>query len=74
MLAGSSPGMADLLTVLAHEMGHLRGVRHDASSEGVMAERLTGGERNLDRYARSLDGAALDAVFAAYAVGEGTIE
>ena len=51
----------DLLTVLAHEVGHLLGQDHEA--DGVMAETLTAGTR-LTPSAHATDWfAAVDVVF-----------
>ena len=45
----------DLLSVLAHEMGHLLGLGHDDSGDGVMGETLGERERRLPSHASAYD-------------------
>ncbi len=44
---GAATGRMDLLTVLAHELGHLLGFEHDSAPGHLMSETLTPGTRLL---------------------------
>ncbi len=54
-------GKMDLLTVLAHELGHLIGLDHSDDHDDVMAETLNAGTR---RFHAARHAAAVDAVLA----------
>ena len=59
-------GRMDLLTVFAHEIGHLLGREHEAESSNVMHETLAAGVRRTPPGRWSLaDTALADLLFAA---------
>ena len=65
---GPAAGAVDLLSVLAHELGHLRGLGHvHGDSHNVMAPTLSVGERRLPPSAPAHQ-AATDQVFQRFAI------